>query len=52
MLLEPAGTEMACPRGHGVLFTVEGDSIAPRDRWYALDATWRDLFAPAAKTSL
>ena len=52
MLLEPAGTEMACPRGHGVLFTVQGDSIAPRDRWYPLDATWSDLFAPAAKTFL
>jgi hypothetical protein len=52
MLLEPSGTEMACPRGHGVLFTVEGDSIAPRDRWYPLDATWSDLFAPVAKTSL
>jgi len=50
MLLEPSGTEMACPRGHGVLFTVEGDSIAPKDRWYPLDATWRQLFAPVAKT--
>jgi hypothetical protein len=52
MLLEPSGTEMACPRGHGVLFTVEGDSIAPKDRWYPLDATWRHLFAPVAKSSL
>lgn len=51
MLLEPSGTEMACPRGHGVLFTAEGDSIAPKDRWYPLDATWSDLFAPVAKTT-
>jgi hypothetical protein len=48
MLLEPSGTEMACPRGHGALFTAEGDSMAPKDRWYPLDATWRDLFAPVA----
>jgi len=46
MLLEPGGTEMTCPHGHGVLFTAQGDSIAPRDRWYRLDASWRHLAAP------
>jgi MacB-like periplasmic core domain len=51
MLLEPGGTERACPSGHGVLFTAEGDSMAPKDRWYPLDATWCDLFAPVAKTT-
>ena len=38
-LLEPSGTGMACPRGHGLLFTTEGDSIAPKHRWYSLDVT-------------
>jgi hypothetical protein len=51
MLLEPSGMEMACPGGHGVLFTAEGDSIAPKDRWYPLEAAWCDLFAPIAKTA-
>ncbi len=45
MLLEPGGTEMACPRGHGALFTAEGDSIAPKDRWFPLDATGA-VFSP------
>lgn len=49
-LLEPGGTEMACPRGHGILFTVGEDLIAQRDRWYPLNATWCDLFASVAKT--
>lgn len=50
MLLEPGGTEMTCSHGHGVLFTAEGDSIAPRDRWYRLDDSWRQLAAPGAHT--
>jgi hypothetical protein len=50
-LLEASGTEMVCTRGHGVLFTTEGDSIAPKDRWDPLGATWCDLFAPVAKTT-
>jgi len=50
MLLEPGGTEMTCSRGHGVLFTADGDSIAPRDRWYRLDGSWRQLAAPGAHT--
>jgi hypothetical protein len=51
MLLEPGGTEMACPRGHGILFTAEGESIAPKGRWYPLDVTAGGLLAPAGKTS-
>jgi len=52
MLLEPSGTEMACPRGHGTLFSGDGASMAPNYRWSPLDATWRDLFEPVAKTTL
>src|SRR5215471_2045297 len=51
MLLEPGGTEMTCPHGHGALFTAQGDSIAPRDRWYRLDTSWRHLAAPGAHTT-
>lgn len=50
-LLEPGGTEMACPQGHGVLFTAEGTSLAPQERWYPLDAAWCDVLAPATKTT-
>ena len=50
-LLEPGGTEMTCPHGHGLLFTGEGDSMAPRDRWYRLDASWRDIATPGAHTT-
>ncbi len=49
MLLEPSGTEMACPRGHGTLFSGHGASMAPDYRWSPLDATRRDLFEPVAK---
>ena len=51
MLFEPNGNEMACPSGHGVLFTEEGGLAERRDHWRRLDASWRELFAPAAKTS-
>jgi hypothetical protein len=50
LLLEQSGTELACPLGHGTLFTSEGASSAPAYRWTSLDVSWRDLFVSAAKT--
>jgi len=44
ILLEQSGIEMACPLGHGTLFTSQGGSIAPERRWASLDDSWRDLF--------
>jgi len=44
--LEWYGTELACPRGHGLLHVSEigsADCYQPQ-RWLPLDASWRGLF--------
>jgi hypothetical protein len=43
-LLELSGTEMACPRGHGILFAGELGYC-----WSPLDVTWGELFEPVGK---
>lgn len=48
ILLEPGGTEMACPFGHGILFTSELDSVAPKRSWYPLDVSWCERLGPTA----
>jgi hypothetical protein len=42
MLLERAGTELVCPRGHGTLFTADGAD--PARQWDPMDGSWRELF--------
>jgi hypothetical protein len=41
-LLERAGTELVCPRGHGTLFTTDGTD--PSQQWDPLHGSWRELF--------
>ncbi|HWD00479.1 MAG TPA: ABC transporter permease [Candidatus Sulfopaludibacter sp.] len=41
-LLERAGTELVCSRGHGTLFTADGADPAPQ--WDPMDGSWRELF--------
>ncbi len=44
-LLEPVSTEMVCERGHGALCLQETQSSASdKDRWTALDSSWKELF--------
>jgi MacB-like periplasmic core domain len=45
VLLNWAGTEMLCPRGHGVLYLSDSPANSlDRDRWTNLDESWSDLF--------
>ncbi|MCU1239106.1 MAG: hypothetical protein JWP63_7073 [Candidatus Solibacter sp.] len=41
-IFEPVTTEFVCEEGHGSLSLAESD-IGDRDRWVALDASWRGL---------
>ncbi|MDX2152526.1 MAG: ABC transporter permease [Bryobacteraceae bacterium] len=42
---EPAKTELLCEQGHGTLLLPETEiSAAPKERWTALDDSWRELF--------
>ncbi len=44
-LLDPVTTEMICERGHGALCYPETQSSASeRERWTALDESWKELF--------
>jgi MacB-like periplasmic core domain len=45
-LLDRAGSEMACPLGHGVLYCPASQLTPERDRWTAFDDSWRQLFLP------
>jgi len=45
-LLDRAGTEMACPLGHGVLYSAACQLTPERDQWTAFDDSWRQLFHP------
>lgn len=47
VLLNWAGTEMVCPRGHGVLYIPESEANSlDQDRWSKLDDSWEGLFRP------
>ncbi len=44
ILLEWHGTELMCPRGHGLLYVPEWPAIwSPRQRWMDLGPTWEGL---------
>ncbi len=44
-LLDPVTTEMVCERGHGALcFPETQSSASERERWTALDESWKELF--------
>jgi len=44
-LLDPVSTELLCEKGHGSLSMPEAlTSAAERDRWTAMDESWKDLF--------
>jgi hypothetical protein len=42
-VLDPVTTEFLCESGHGSLYLPETEQ-GERDRWTALDPSWRDLF--------
>jgi len=42
VMMDPPGTEYACPKGHGLLYTPE--SGGTEDQWTTLDSSWSDLF--------
>ncbi|PWU10440.1 MAG: hypothetical protein C5B51_04375 [Terriglobia bacterium] len=42
-VLEPVTTEFLCESGHGSLYVPETEQ-GERDRWTALDSSWRELF--------
>lgn len=45
VLLDWSGTEMMCPKGHGVLYMPDSQTNwLERDRWDNLDNSWADLF--------
>lgn len=45
VLLDWSGTEMVCPRGHGVLYLPDSQANwLERDRWDNLDDSWAGLF--------
>jgi len=51
--LEWYGTELACPRGHGLLHVSEigsADCYQPQ-RWLPLDASWRGLFVRGRRSA-
>jgi hypothetical protein len=44
-LLDPAGTELLCDRGHGTLYVPDTHASTQKpEGWTALDDSWRDLF--------
>jgi MacB-like periplasmic core domain len=46
VLLNWAGTEMVCPRGHGILYLPESPANSlDQGRWSTLDDSWQSLFA-------
>lgn len=47
VLLNWSGTEMVCPRGHGVLYLPDSEANSlDQDRWNKLDDSWEGLFRP------
>jgi hypothetical protein len=45
VLLNWAGTEMVCPKGHGVLYLPDSpENVLDKDRWSELDESWQSLF--------
>jgi len=45
VLLNWAGTEMVCPRGHGILYLPESPANSlDQGRWSTLDESWQSLF--------
>ncbi len=46
VLLNWAGTEMLCPKGHGILYLPESPANSlDQGRWSTLDDSWQSLFA-------
>jgi hypothetical protein len=44
LLLDRAGTETACPVGHGVLYSADFQPSLERDQWTVFDDSWGQLF--------
>ena len=45
VLLNWAGTEIVCPKGHGVLYLPDSpENALDQDRWSKLDDSWQSLF--------
>ena len=47
LLLDQAGTETACPVGHGVLYSADFQPTPERDQWTMFDDSWAQLFVPS-----